>query len=137
MTMFRRMDGKVAYINLIFNGWDVFIPNEAYICVGQGKRCIRALRVPFSGCIETITHVETSIPVRELLCAAIREGLLRLGYDSKKLVKACIRDKIESNRAEWLSKGALLGAVMVCEGKAKETFHLTRYIKEIVYHDPV
>jgi len=134
MTMFRRMDKESTYKFLMDYRRDGCDPKETYIYVGGGGHIGGALRVPLSSCAEILLRIDISAPLKELLRAAIREGLLGLGYDDKELVTAGIRDKLKSRRAKGLSTDTLFGAIMVCEDKPKEPFNLSEDLKEIVYH---
>jgi len=79
MSVFRCMDEESTYRFFESCGWDSLAPDEVYVLVGKVGRYGGSVRIPISGCMETILRIDAPTPLKELLCAAIREGLSEYG----------------------------------------------------------
>jgi len=95
----------------------------------------RVSRLANFAAFKAILHPRIPYPVKELLCAALRERILVDDPNNKRLESLCIRDKLRSRQAKGLSTGTVFGAKVVFFGRTLDESKLAKGVREALYHE--
>ena len=137
MTQYRRMDKRTTreFFKICRRGFEKFNNSFLYVVEFSNYQLDRPTNSLFTGELDIVLYAGIPDPVKELLYAAIREGLLENTPRDEKLRQLCIKDKLKSRRDKRLvNRGRLFGATLLHSIGLKDAL---KPFKEIVYDDSV
>jgi len=137
MTQYRRLDREetIRFFKACNRKYSNVSGNFIRVREVLGKGMVS--RLANFAAFKAVLHPHIPYPLKDLLCAALRERILVDDQGNKELAQLCIRDKLRSRRDEGLSTSTVFSAEVVFFGRIFDASKLPEDLKETIYDDSV